>query len=101
MKELRMTLISVAILFVIAFVINTALAELALAQSSSFGKVDSVLTKVKDALTGPTARILATIAVAIVGLMWMFGQMDFKRAGSVIVGIGIVFGAAEVVAAFG
>lgn len=68
------------------------------AVAQGFAKVQTVLDNIKDALTGPIGRTLAIIAVALVGLGWIFGQIDLKRAGGVIVGIGIIFGAAEIVA---
>jgi type IV secretion system protein TrbC len=61
--------------------------------------LQTILDSVKDALTGTIGRTLAIIGVAMVGLAWVFGQMDIRRAGTVVVGIAIIFGAAEIVAA--
>jgi type IV secretory pathway VirB2 component (pilin) len=69
------------------------------AAAQAFGKLQTILDSVKDAMTGPIGRTLAIIGVAMVGLAWVFGQMDIRRAGTVVVGIAIVFGAAEIVAA--
>jgi type IV secretory pathway VirB2 component (pilin) len=69
------------------------------AAAQAFGKLQTILDSVKDAMTGPIGRTLAIIGVAMVGLAWVFGQMDVRRAGTVVVGIAIIFGAAEIVAA--
>jgi type IV secretion system protein VirB2 len=48
-------------------------------------------------LTGNVARLLAIIAVIIVGIAWMFGYLDLRKAAFVVLGIGIIFGATEIV----
>ena len=48
----------------------------------------------------PVARILwllATLAVIIVGIAWMFGYLDLRKAAYVVLGVAITFGASEVV----
>jgi type IV secretory pathway VirB2 component (pilin) len=67
------------------------------AHADAFGRVTTILQNIVSTLAGPLGRALATIGVIIVGLMWTFGQIDLKRAGAVVVGIGIIFGAAEIV----
>jgi type IV secretion system protein VirB2 len=59
--------------------------------------VEDLLQNVVDMLTGNTARLLAILAVVIVGILWMFGLFDLRRAAIVILGIVVVFGAAEIV----
>jgi type IV secretion system protein VirB2 len=59
--------------------------------------VESLLQNVVDMLTGNTARLLAVLAVVIVGVLWMFGLFDLRRAAIVVLGIVVVFGAAEIV----
>ena len=59
--------------------------------------VESLLQNVVDLLTGNTARLLAVIAVVVVGILWMFGLFDLRRAGVVVLGVIVVFGAAEIV----
>lgn len=66
----------------------------ALAQSAN---VERVLQNIVDALTGNVAKLLATLAIIITGMSWMFGYLDLRRAGYVILGIAILFGAAEIV----
>lgn len=76
----------------IATVLTLALAQPALAQN-----VEGLLQNVVDLLTGNTARLLAVIAVVVVGILWMFGLFDLRRAATVVLGVIVVFGAAEIV----
>jgi len=59
--------------------------------------VEGLLQNVVDMLTGNTARLLAVLAVVVVGILWMFGLFDLRRAAIVVLGIIVVFGAAEIV----
>ncbi|MBM3578141.1 MAG: Type IV secretory pathway AvhB2 protein [Alphaproteobacteria bacterium] len=74
--------------------VTLALDEPALAQSAN---VERVLQNFVDALTGNVAKLLATLAIIITGMTWMFGYLDLRRAGYVILGVAILFGAAEIV----
>lgn len=49
-------------------------------------------------LLGTVATTVAVIAVASVGLMMLSGRISFRRAGEVIVGCFIVFGASTIAA---
>ncbi|MBG0792489.1 TrbC/VirB2 family protein [Methylocystis sp. H62] len=75
-------------------VMTLALNEPAAAQSAN---VEKVLQNIVDALTGNVAKLLATLAIIITGMSWMFGYLDLRRAGYVILGVAILFGAAEIV----
>lgn len=77
------------------FITFLALSEPAFAQE--FEKVDEALQKVVKALTGKIATSIATIAVAGVGLAWIAGYVEMRKAFFVCVGIGIIFGAAQIV----
>lgn len=61
------------------------------------GGIESVLQNIVNMLTGNVARLLAIIAVIIVGIAWMFGYLDLRKAAFVVLGIGIIFGATEIV----
>lgn len=74
------------------FVLSAA--EPALAQTAN---IEGVLQNIVTMLTGNVARLLATLAVIIVGIAWMFGFMDLRKAAYVVLGVAIVFGASEVV----
>jgi type IV secretion system protein VirB2 len=78
------------------FGLSLALAEAAYAQEA-FSRISTILQRIIDTINGPVGRSLAIIAVMMVGLAWMFGRMDVKQAGAVIVGIGVVFDAAQIV----
>jgi type IV secretion system protein VirB2 len=75
----------------IVLVLTLGIAEPALAQD-----VEGFLQNVVDLLTGNAARLLAIIAIVVVGICWMFGLFDLRRAAIVILGIIVVFGAAEI-----
>ena len=59
------------------------------------------LQSLLDNLTGPTARILGALAFVVGGAMWAFTRHEegAKRFGQAIVGIAIMIGAANIVAA--
>ena len=59
--------------------------------------VEKVLQNIVTMLTGNVAKLLATLAVIITGVAWMFGHLDLRRAAWVVLGVAIVFGAAEIV----
>ena len=73
------------------------LVALAYSTPAAAQNVESLLQNVVDMLTGNTARLLAIIAVIVVGVLWMFGLFDLRRAATVVLGIVVVFGAAEIV----
>lgn len=74
-----------------------AIAMVEPAAAQSLGGVEKVLQNIVDALTGNVAKLLATIAVIVVGMAWMFGYLDLRKAGYVIFGVAILFGASEIV----
>jgi len=78
----------------VATTASLALASPAFAQAAN---IEGLLQNVVDMLTGNTARLLAVLAVVIVGVLWMFGLFDLRRAAIVVLGIVVVFGAAEIV----
>lgn len=87
--SLRQTCAAVAI----AGAASLVLVQPAFAQAN----VEGLLQNVVDMLTGNTARLLAVLAVVVVGILWMFGLFDLRRAAIVVLGIIVVFGAAEIV----
>ena len=78
-----------------AILVSILMIEPAFAQA--LGGVENVLQNIVDTLTGNVARLIAIVAVIVVGLAWMFNMVDLKAAGMVVLGIAIVFGAAEIV----
>lgn len=73
------------------------IAMLAAGPAHAAANIEGLLQNVVDMLTGNTARLLAVLAVVIVGVLWMFGLFDLRRAAIVVLGIIVVFGAAEIV----
>ncbi|WP_336277033.1 TrbC/VirB2 family protein [Bartonella sp. CB178] len=65
--------------------------------TNTLGKVDDVLQNIVTMMTGTTAKLMAIICVAAVGIGWMYGFIDLRKAAYCILGIGIVFGAPNVV----
>ena len=83
-----------SVLICIGLVLSLWLIEPAFAQSAN---LEGVLQNIVTMLTGNVARLLATLAVIIVGVAWMFGHLDLRKAAYVVLGVAIVFGASEVV----
>lgn len=79
----------------VAAVFAAATIEPAFAQAT--GGIENVLQNIVDMLTGNVAKLLSIIAVIIVGIAWMFGYLDLRKAAYVVLGIGIIFGATEIV----
>lgn len=77
-----------------AAVLTLVAMEPAFAQTAN---IEGVLQNIVTMLTGNVARLLATLAVIIVGIAWMFGYLDLRKAAYVVLGVAIVFGASEVV----
>jgi type IV secretion system protein VirB2 len=55
---------------------------------------------VLNALTGTTGTLLASLAVAAVGVMALAGRISWSLAGSVLFGIACLFGCVRIVAIF-
>lgn len=68
----------------------------ALAQSVG-GELGGFIQNIIDLLNSGVVRGLAVIAVIVTGVIWMFGHIDLRRAGTVVIGIIVVFGASTIV----
>lgn len=83
-------------LAVIAFAL--AVADPAFAQSSGVGgNVGGFIQNIIELLNSNVIRGLAVIAIIITGIAWMFGHLDMRRAGTVVIGIIVIFSAAAIV----
>jgi type IV secretory pathway VirB2 component (pilin) len=81
-----------------AAVVAFAAAEPAFAQSSGVGgNIGSFIQNIIDLLNSNVIRGLAVIAVIVTGIAWMFGHLDMRRAGTVVVGIIVIFSASAIV----
>ncbi len=70
----------------------------ALAQDLS--PINTFFTTLGTALTGATGRALGLVALAAVGIMFLFGRMNMGFAVSICVGLVILFGAATILGGF-
>ena len=69
--------------------------EFAYAQSAA--PVEGILEWFVGVLQGSVARSLAIIAVCFLGFLFLTGRMAWQGAISIVIGIAIIFGAAELV----
>jgi len=76
-----------------------AAASPALAQATggTGGNIGTFIQNIISILNSNVIRGLAVIAIIVTGIAWMFGHLDLRRAGSVIVGIIVIFSAAGLV----
>jgi type IV secretion system protein VirB2 len=82
----------------LAAAVTLVVAEPALAQSTGTGgNIGTFIQNIINLLNNNVIRGLAIIAVIVTGVAWMFGHLDLRRAGTVIVGIIVIFGAATIV----
>ncbi len=61
---------------------------------------ETALQTVVSYMTGSTARLIAILAVAGVGLSMLAGQISVRTALGVILGIAVIFGSATIVDMF-
>jgi type IV secretion system protein VirB2 len=76
------------------------IARAAAQTSGTLQPVQSTLTQLVSALTGSIATALATLAVIACGFFAWSGRLTWGIAGSVIFGIVLVFGSAQIVQFF-
>lgn len=79
--------------------VSILLSSPALAQTSggAGGNIGTFIQNIISLLNNNVIRGLAIIAIIVTGIAWMFGHLDLRRAGTVIVGIIVIFGAATIV----
>ncbi|MBI1198939.1 MAG: type IV secretion system protein VirB2 [Phenylobacterium sp.] len=61
------------------------------------GDIGGFIQNIIDLLNSNVIRGLAIIAIIVTGIAWMFGHLDMRRAGTVIIGIIVIFSAAAIV----
>lgn len=85
-----------AILYLAVLATSIALVpEIAYAQSAA--PVEGILEWFVGVLQGSVARSLAIIAVCFLGFLFLTGRMAWQGAISIVIGIAMIFGAAELV----
>lgn len=83
---------------VLAGLFILASAEPAFAQDGGVGgNIGTFIQNIINILNSSVIRGLAIIAIIITGIAWMFGHLDMRRAGTVVVGIIVIFSAAALV----
>ncbi|MGD9479666.1 TrbC/VirB2 family protein [Shinella sp. G-2] len=87
----RKTILSLAVLATSIALVP----ELAYAQSAA--PVEGILEWFVGVLQGSVARSLAIIAVCFLGFLFLTGRMAWQGAISIVIGIAMIFGAAELV----
>ena len=87
--ELRALGLSAALSFV---------ATAAMAQELS--PITNMFTTIGDALTGELGRAIGLVALAVVGVMFATGRMNWISAVSVVVGLAIIFGAGTILSGY-
>lgn len=70
------------------------------AVAQDLSPITTMLQAIGTALTGPVGRALGLVALAAVGILFLTGRMNWLYAGSVVVGLVILFGAATILAGF-
>jgi type IV secretory pathway VirB2 component (pilin) len=95
MTREQLTFKHLGTILVVSAVLSAALAFGA--ADTAHAGVAEALQQVIDYINSKVARSLAILAVMMLGIGWWFGQVDWQRAGGIIFGIGVVFGAAEIV----
>ena len=81
----------------LAALMATAAAGPALAATGAGGNIGTFIQNVIDLLNNNVIRGIAILAIIVTGAGWAFGHVDLRRAATVIVGIIVTFGAAQIV----
>ena len=81
-------------LFAAAFVVGGP------AMAQNLTPINTFFATLGAALTGATGRAIGLVALAVVGIMFLFGRMNMGFAVSICVGLVILFGAATILGGF-
>ena len=92
-RTLRYSKVTAATLGVGLLVASPALAQ-------DLSPITTMLNSIGTALTGPVGRALGLVSLAAVGILFMMGRMNWMFAGSIVVGLVILFGASTILAGF-
>ena len=63
--------------------------------------INTFFTTLGTALTGTTGKAIGLVALAAVGILFLMGRMNWMFAGSVVLGLVILFGAATILGGIG
>ncbi|MFQ8433585.1 TrbC/VirB2 family protein [Amaricoccus sp. W119] len=70
------------------------------ARAQDLSPIDTFFTTLGTALTGTTGRAIGLVALAAVGIAFLFGRMNLGLAVSICVGLVILFGSATILGGF-
>jgi type IV secretory pathway VirB2 component (pilin) len=90
---LKFTIMAVTVVFLV----EPSILWAADSSANAFGKVEGVITKITDAMTGSLGTSLATIGIIVLGVMAMFGKLAWDLAIKAILGLSLVFGSASII----
>lgn len=68
------------------------------AANGSGGSVSAASSWLTALLGGEAALLVATLAVALLGFVFLSGRLEWRRAGFVVLGISLLFGASSIAA---
>jgi type IV secretion system protein VirB2 len=81
----------------ICFLVAAASPAFAQTAGGAGGNIGAFIQNLINLLNSGVVRALAILAVIITGVATMFGHLDLRRAGTVVLGIVVIFGAATIV----
>ena len=70
------------------------------AMAQELSPITNMFTAIGDALTGELGRAIGLVALAVIGVMFATGRMNWISAVSVVVGLAIVFGAGTILSGY-
>ncbi|MCK7616208.1 TrbC/VirB2 family protein [Roseibium sediminicola] len=70
------------------------------AMAQDLSPVTTFFTTIGTALTGTLGRAIGLVALCAIGFLFMTGRMNWMFAGSVVLGLVILFGSATILAGF-
>ena len=70
------------------------------AMAQDLSPINTFFTTLGTALTGATGRAIGLVALAAVGILFLFGRMNMGFAVSICVGLVVLFGAATILGGF-
>jgi len=84
--------------FALAAAVLTAAADPAFAQSAGGqGDITSFLQNIVNIITGTAGKLIAVLAICIVGVGALMGALSMRTAGGVILGVLLIFSSAWIV----
>lgn len=84
--------------FALAGIVMTAAADPAFAQSAGGqGDITTFLQNLVNIITGTAGKLIAVLAICIVGVGALMGALSMRAAGGVILGVLLIFSSAWIV----